>query len=423
MNNKVRMQLSVMMFVEFFIWGAWLVPMWQYLNKIGFSGSQIGAAYSTGSWAAIISPFFVGLFADRFFSAERVLAFLHVAGGIVLWWASGITQPGLFFWVLLLYTICYMPTLALVNSISFSQMSDPAKQFPSIRVLGTIGWIVAGLVIGFMPQSISGLATIEDTAWPLKIAASASILLGIFCLFLPHTPPKGASRGQSISDILGLKALGLMKDPSFATLVISSFLICIPLAFYYQSANGFLGETGLSHPAGKMTLGQCSEIFFMLVMPLFFARLGVKKMMLIGMLAWGLRYVAFALGNSGSLMAMLYLGIVLHGICYDFFFVTGQIYVDRKAPRDLRASAQGFITLVTYGVGMVIGNYINGWVSDAFTVQTTDAAGNLVVSHQWPIIWLIPAVMAGLVLIGFAIFFRDDPKEEQANALQAETQS
>jgi len=305
----------------------------------------------------------------------------------------------------LLYTLCYMPTLALVNSVSFDHMEDPGKEFPAISVLGTIGWIVAGLVVGFMPKGVFGIETIENTSYPMKIAAGASILMGLFCFFLPKTPPKSLGKKITISDVLGLKALSLLKDRAFLVFIVSSFLICIPLAFYYQSANGFLSEAGMKNPAAKMTMGQMSELFFMLVMPFFFARLGIKKMLLVGMLFWVGRYFLFAFGYGGSATVMLYLGIIFHGICYDFFFVTGQIYVDKKAPLEIRASAQGFIALVTLGLGMVIGNLINGWV----TTHYTAADG----SHNWKMIWLVPAVMAGVVAVVFSILFKDNNTSDE----------
>lgn len=411
MTTKTRVQLSVMMFMQFFIWGAWFVTLWRYLTKIGFTGPQIGAAYSTTGWAAIISPFFVGMIADRFFSTEKVLAGLHLLGGVMLYWASTVTSAGTFFQVLLLYTICYMPTLALVNSISFDQMENPAKQFPAVRVLGTIGWIIAGLIIGFMPRGVFGLETIEDTAIPLKIAAAMSIIMGLYCLSLPHTPPKSLGKKITVSDVLGLKALSLLKNRPFAIFVISSFLICIPLSFYYQSANGFLSEAGVANPAAKMTMGQMSEIFFMLVMPFFLTRLGMKKTLLIGMLFWVGRYALFVFGATGGAVMLLYLAILFHGICYDFFFVAGQIYVDNKAPLEVRASAQGFITLVTFGAGMVLGNLVNGWVTGHYTVTAAEGAG-----HNWRMIWLVPAVMAAVVATIFALLFKDE-----GNALKNST--
>ncbi len=396
MSLKIRFQLFVMMFIEYFIWGVWFVTMGTYLNNIGFNGVAIGNAYSTTCWAAIISPFFVGMIADRFFSSEKVLAVLHILGGILLYLASLIKTPGLFFAVLLLYTLCYMPTIALTNSVSFYQMKDSGKEFPGIRVLGTIGWIVAGLIVGF--------AKIEATNTTMHIGAIVSVLMGLYCLTLPHTPPKSIGKQVSVSDILGLESLKLMKDRNFAVFVICALLICIPLSFYYNFTNMFLNEIGVENAAGKMTLGQMSEVFFMLVMPFFFVRLGVKNMLIIGMLAWAARYLLFSFGNKDAAMWMLYTGIILHGVCYDFFFVTGFIYVDKKAPKEIQASAQGFITLVTYGVGMLIGAWISGWVVDIHKI--IDSTEKLL-GHNWKIIWQVPCFMAVIVIIGFALLFKE----------------
>jgi len=394
MNSGVRFRLSAMMFLQFFIWGAWYVTMGTYLGTIGFSGTDIAGAYSTTAWAAIVSPFFIGMIADRFFSSQNVLGVMHILGGATLYYASTVTQPNAFFWVLILHTLCFMPTLALTNAIAFRQMDNPERQFPLIRVLGTIGWIVAGLIIGFME--------VEKTAIPMRIAAGCSILMGLYSFTLPKTPPQGAGKKVTVSDVLGLESLKLMKSASFTIFVIASLLICIPLTFYYNFTNPFLNEIGMKNAAAKMTMGQMSEIFFMVVMPLFFVRLGVKWMLVVGMLAWALRYTLFAYGDVSSGVWMLYLGILLHGICYDFFFVTGQIYVDKKAPSDLRASAQGFITLVTLGLGMLIGAWVSGPVVDKYKIVSGD-----VVTHNWQTIWLIPAAMAGVVLVLFAALFRD----------------
>jgi nucleoside transporter len=402
MKLGIRIQLSVMMFIQFTIWGAWAVTMGAYLNKIGFSGVDIGSAYSTTAWAAIVSPFFIGMVADRFFPAQVVLGVLHLLGAGLMFVAAKTTDPGSFFWILLAYALCYMPTLALVNAISFHQMQDPSKEFPAIRVLGTLGWIAIGIVIGKVVPSMTGGA-IEETNLPLLIAAGTSVLMGVFSFTLPNTPPKGAGKKITVSDILGLETLKLMKDPSFLIFIIGSLLICIPLAFYYNFTNTFLNEIKVANPAFKMTFGQMSEVGFMLILPLLFARLGVKKMLLFGMIAWAARYFLFAYGNADSLVWMLLLGIILHGICYDFFFVTGQIYVDRKAPEEIRAAAQGFIGLITYGAGMAIGSKISGLVVDHYK------AGEV---HNWQAIWVVPAMMAVGIIIMFALFFKD--KSESA---------
>jgi len=380
-----------MMFLQFFVWGAWSVPLGTYLGEtLGFPGQQIGLVFGTTAVAAMISPFFVGMVADRYFATEKLLAALHVVGGLILFVVATQTTFTAFYAALLLYALCYMPTLALTNSLSFHQMKDPAREFPWTRVLGTIGWIVAGNLVGFL--------RLEDTARPLQIAAAASVLLGFFCLLLPHTPPARAATRVTARDVLGLDALLLLRERSFAVFVAGSLLVCIPLQFYYTFANPFLNEIGVVNAAGKMTLGQFSELGFMLAMPLLFRRLGVKGMLLVGMAAWVSRYLLFAWGDNGAMVWMLYGGILLHGICYDFFFVTGQIYVDEKAPPDLRAAAQGLIAFVTLGVGMFIGSLLSGFVVDLYV------AGD---GHVWRQIWIVPAVWAAAVLVLFALFFRD----------------
>lgn len=410
MNMNTRIRLSIMMFLQFYIWGAWYVTLGSYLVELKFTGAEIGSAYSTMNWGAIVAPFFVGMVADRFFSAEKVLAIAHLLGAGIIYYASTITDPGMLFWVLIAYALCYMPTLALVNAISFAQMQDTEKEFPGIRVWGTIGWIAAGLAITFLLAPMykgDGESNIEATNIPMLIAAAVSVALGVFSFFLPNTPPKSAGHQVGIKDVLGLDALKLLKDPSFAVFVLCSLLVCIPLAFYYTFTNPFLNAAGMEGVAAKMTLGQMSEVAFMLVMPFFFRRLGIKYMLLVGMLAWVARYVLFAYGNSEAMVWMFYTGILLHGICYDFFFVTGQIYVDQTAPKSIQAAAQGFIALITYGIGMVIGNKIAGMTFDYYTNEGVQV---------WKNIWLVPAGMALLVAFIFLLFFRE-PKNSKSEAL------
>ena len=390
MSFRVRLQLSVGMFLQFFAWGTWYVTLGTYLSTMGFDGTDIGDAYSAAAWAALISPFFVGLIADRFFAAQRVLGLLHLIAATCLFWVSTLKEPTTFFFGLLLMLLCYMPTIALTNAVCFHQMSDSGSEFPKVRVFGTIGWIAAGWLVGILE--------IESTAFPMKIAAFASVLTGVFAFFLPHTPPRAAGQRMRIANVLGLEALALLRDRSFAVFAAGSLLVSIPLAFYYNFANLFLNEIGMENAAGKMTFGQMSEIVFMLLMPFFFRHLGVKKMLLIAMAAWALRYAFFADGTEW----MLYAGILLHGICFDFFFVTGQIYVDRHAGPSLRSSAQGFIALLTYGVGALIGAKVSGHMVEQFRTDY---------GHNWSQIWPIPALMAIAVFVLFFLLFSEHKRE------------
>ncbi len=392
MTQKIRFQLSSLMFLQYFVWGCWYVTMGNYLMKtLNFDGEQVGHAYGTFAIAAMISPFFVGMIADKYFAVEKLLGVLHLVGALLLFGISQAETFGNFYLLLLAYSFCYTPTMALSNSLSFSQLQDPGKEFPGIRVLGTLGWIVAGLTIGFLE--------IEDDATFFKIAAALSVVLGLYSFSMPHVPPNKNEGKKTFAQILGLDAFSLLKEKDFAIMIISSILICIPLMFYYSFTNAFLNENAISNAAGKMTMGQMSEIIFMLVMPFFFKRLGVKKMVLIGMVAWVIRYILFAYGNNEELVWMFYLGIVLHGICYDFFFVTGQIFVDERAPKNLRSSAQGLITFATYGVGFYIGTLVSGKIVDIYLI-----GDNL---HDWKMIWLVPSVFSALVVIFFAIFFKE----------------
>ena len=373
MSPKIRIQLSVMMFLQYFFWGVWYVSAGPYLtNTVKFSGNEVGTTYAMAPLAAIVSPFIVGMIADRFFATQKVLGILHIAGAILLWLASTFTtgeNPSAlaFNTMLFIFFLCYMPTLGLTNSLSFHQMSDPDKHFPLIRVLGTIGWIFGGLLITFLGIDAAETA-VERGVWQFHIAAASGVVLGVFCFTLPHTPPLSAGKQVTVRDVLGLDALQLMKDRSFSVFMCCSFLICIPLAFYYAFAATSIGHVGITRVTAWMTLGQWSEVLFMLVMPFCFVRLGAKYMLLVGMLAWALRYVLFALGAPDGVFWMLIIGVVLHGICYDFFFVTGQIYVDKVAPKAIRASAQGFLVFMTIGLGMFIGSKIAGTIVQNYQV-------------------------------------------------------
>lgn len=405
MNPTIRTKLSFMMFLEFFIWGAWFVTLGTFLNNnLNASGPETGAVFSTQSWGAIIAPFIIGLIADRYFNAEKILGVLHICGAILMYQMYNATDISVFYPYVLSYMILYMPTLALVNSVSFNQMEDPEKEFSSIRIWGTLGWIAAGLLISFMFHwdSQNGVkdGLLRNT---FLMASIGSIILGVFSFLLPKTPPKGAGDKITVSDILGLDALKLLKDKNFLVFFISSILICIPLAFYYQNANNFLTNIGVENPTGKMTIGQASEVLFLLALPFFFKKFGFKKTILVGMLAWAVRYILFAYGNAGELSFMLITGIALHGICYDFFFVAGQIYTNSKAGEKFKSSAQGLITLATYGIGMLIGFMVAGQITEVYKTNGAE---------DWKMIWLIPAGIAFIVFLIFALLFNDKTKTE-----------
>ncbi|MGP8033839.1 MAG: nucleoside permease [Steroidobacteraceae bacterium] len=396
-----RTRLCVMMFLEFFIWGSWFVTMGSYLAaNLHASGAHTALAYSTQSWGAIIAPFIVGLIADRYFNAERLLGVFHIAGGILMYALYSSRDFGGFYPLLLGYMLLYMPTLALVNAISFRQMDEPARHFSGVRVWGTVGWIVAGLVISYLFawDSAAGIGRglLRDT---FLMCSIASFALGLYSFTLPATPPQPASGRPTLGRLLGFDALVLLKERNFAVFFLASVLICIPLAFYYQNANQFLTEIHIANATGKQTIGQMSEVLFMLAIPFFLRACGMKLTLLIGMLAWAVRYVLFAFGNAHELAWLLILGIALHGVCYDFFFVSGQIYTDSKAGVQHKAAAQGLITLATYGVGMLIGFSAAGMTVDAHGV-----AG----AHDWRSIWLYPAEFAAVVFVLFAVAFRNE---------------
>jgi nucleoside transporter len=391
MKPSVFARLSVMMLFEYFIWGAWYVTMGTYMSTfLQSSGIQIGAAYSALAIATIFSPFFVGMVADRFFAAQKIMGVLHLAGAALLFLATQISDNTAFYWVVLVYSLLYMPTIALSNSIAFQQMTDPGKQFPWIRVFGTVGWIIAGLMIG--------LLDIEKTPSTFHMAAIASGILGLISFILPNTPPKGKSADATASSALGSDAFVLFKDKPYLIFFIAAILVCIPLSFYYGFANLFLNEVGMNSAASKMILGQVSEAVFILAIPFLFNSIGVKKMLMLGMAAWILRYVFFAFGNVDSGLWMLYMGIILHGICYDFFFVTGYMYTEQKAGAKIKNAAQGLFTFATYGVGMLIGTWFSGFTTDYYTVEGV---------HQWKSIWFVPVYIAISVMIYFVLFFKE----------------
>ncbi|XOV94560.1 MAG: MFS transporter [Bacteroidota bacterium] len=403
MNIQTRFLLSTMMFLQYCAWGAWYGQMSKYMtNVLGATGDQVGQAYAAFSIAMIAAPFFVGILADRFFAAQKVMAWLNLAGAVILFWVINIDDPDLFFWAILLYCLTFTPTISLAISISMQHMENSEKEFPSIRVLGTIAWIVIVNIVGFM--GIGGDVTI------FTFTMYFSVALGIFSFFLPSTPPSSDGK-VSIGQILGKDALVLLKEKSYLIFFISSIIICIPLAFYYTWGNPAITDAYIlsfpdADPTGfkvenKMSLGQVSEVLFMLILPFLYVRLGIKKIMIVGLLAWIIRFSFFGFGNADSLEWMFYIAILLHGICYDFFFVSGQIYTDRKAGPKIKSQAIGLITLATYGIGMFIGSLVSGWVKDVYTHEQVT---------NWMGVWLFPAYITAAVLLFVFLFFHEKGK-------------
>ncbi|MGV3557024.1 nucleoside permease [Larkinella arboricola] len=393
MSLKTRIQLSMMMFLLYAVWGAWYGQMSKYLfNQLNATGDQVGNAYTAFSLAMLVAPFFVGLIADRYFAAQKVLGVLNLAGAAILFFLIQENNPDQFFWLILAYCLTFAPSMSLTTSIAMQHMDNPEKEFPGIRVLGTVAWIVITNIVGFL--NIGGEVTI------FQIAMYIALFFGLFAFTLPDTPPKPTANA-TVGQILGVDAFKLLKDRSFAIFFLSSVLICIPLSFYYAMANPSLTDSGMTNVENKMSLGQASEFFFMLMIPLAFKRLGVKYMLVVGLVAWIIRFLMFGYGDASTSEWMLYIAIVLHGVCYDFFFVTGQIYTDNKAGERIKSSAQGLITLATYGIGMGIGSKLSGIVADIYTVN-----GKV----DWTSVWMVPAGIAAVVLVLFIIMFNDRKK-------------
>lgn len=403
MKPTIRIQLAAMMFLQFFVWGTWYGQMSKYLtNQLHATGDQVGNAYAAFSIAMIAAPFFIGMLADRYFAAQKVLGVLNLIGAVLLFALTKTTDPNTFFWIMLLYCFSFTPTIALTNSISMQQMTKPEKEFPAIRVFGTISWIVVTNIIGLM--------AVGDKVVIFQMAMVSSVVLGLFAFFLPSTPPTSTGPA-SFAQIIGKDAFVLFKDRSFVIFFISSILICIPLSFYYTWANpsltdGYIAafpneDPGSFNIENKMSLGQASEVIFMVLLPLAFRKLGVKKILVIALAAWIVRFLFFGYGTADTSVWMLYIAILLHGVCFDFFFVTGQIYTDLKAGEKIKSQAQGLISLATYGIGMFIGSKVAGIVKDIYTSEET-------LITNWTSVWLVPAGIATVVLILFMLFFKDN---------------
>lgn len=414
MKKFIQARLSGMMFLEFFIWGAWYTAIAVYMSNNGMS-DLTHWPFTVNPLAAIIAPFFVGLIADRYFATEKVLGVLHIVGGLIMFMTPmAVETPVLFIVMLLAYNLCYMPTMSLANTLAFHNIKDQEKEFPVIRVFGTLGWIAAGLTVSFVLVSfVADGVTPEATALPLYLTGFASIILGLYSFTLPHTPPPAKGEKVSVRSIVGIDALKQLGSRSFYVFLASSLLISIPLAAYFNWTQLFLGDAGFENIAATQTIGQVSETLFMLLMPFFFVRLGVKWMLGVGMLSWFLRYTLFALGATEPIVWMIFAGIALHGICYDFFFVTGQIYVDIKSFEKIRGQAQGLIVLITYGVGMLIGAQIAGFTYNLF-FRTMDAPA----LEVWYHLWWVPAIFSLLVFILFTVIF--DDKEAEKKVLEEE---
>lgn len=415
-TSAIGARLSVMMFLQFFIWGAWYVSVGNYIGKVGWSADvadgAVGWAYTVGPIAAIVSPLFLGVIADRFFATQKVLAAAHLIGGAVMLAIPSLivgpeSSADLLVVLLLGHMLCYMPTLGLTNTLAFHHVVDQEKQFPVIRVFGTLGWIAANFTTSTWLKA-------DFNPEQFYVAGIAAVALGLFSLSLPHTPPPLRGQKVRVGELLGLDAVALLKDRSFLVFTLASFLICIPLAGYYVWVPVYAGSVGYEEPASTMANGQIAEVVFMVLMPLFFARLGVKWMIAIGMLAWVVRYVLFAGAADDQVQWMVLSGILLHGICYDFFFVTGQIYVDKFAPGKIRGQAQGFLVLVTQGLGLGVGAQL---FTELVTRNSETVAGVAgapdVVTRDWGAIWMAPAIAAGVVLVLFVLLFRN-PKEADA---------
>ncbi len=395
MSLTLYLRLWLMVFLHYFVWGTWYVTMGTYLNStLKFEGGQIGLAYGSTAIGAMVSPFFAGIVADRFFATQRLLGTLHLLGAALLWYVSTLKSFGQFYPLLIAYTISYMAGHGLTNALTLTHAKNPAKEFPLVMLMGSVGWIAAGLLVSALK--------FEDNAGMFRLAAGAALVMGLYSFTLPHTPPKGAGAPVNARTMLGLDALRLMRDRSFATFILCSFLICVPLSFYFSWMNAFMNELKIPNAAAKMTLGQVSDVVFLLLLPWLLKRLGVKGILILGMIAWTVRFGLLTHFPQATHAAwMLFVAIAVHGMCYDYIFVMGRMYVDQRASADIRAATQGFHAFVTLGLGMFVGSWLSGVVGQHYT--TNGGA-----THHWSSIWLVPAVMSAVLIVVFAVIFRDD---------------
>ncbi len=395
MSLTLFARLQFMVFLHYFVWGTWYVTMGTYLNStLKFPGSEIGLAYGSTAIGAMVSPFFAGIVADRFFATQRLLGTLHLIGAALLWHVSTLKTFGQFYPVLIAYTISYMAGHGLTNALTLHHSKNPAKEFPLVMLMGSVGWIAAGLTVSWLK--------FEDNAGMFQLAAGAALVMGLYSFTLPHTPPKGAGAPVNARTMLGLDALKLMRDRSFCTFIICSFLICVPLSFYFSWMNAFMNELKIGNAAAKMTVGQVSDVVFLLLLPFLLKRLGVKGILILGMVAWTVRFGLLAqFPQSADAAWMLFVAIAVHGMCYDYIFVMGRMYVDNRASVDIRAATQGFHAFVTLGAGMFVGSWLSGVVGQHYT-----AAGGA--THTWSSIWLVPAVMSIVLIFVFAVLFKDN---------------
>lgn len=407
-QTNLKTRLAVFMFLQYFVWGSWYVSAATYLSKtLHFGGEQIGLAYGAFAIGAMISPFLVGLIADRYFASEKIIAFLGIIGGILLFILAGLTEFGSFYPILIIYCTTYVPTLALGTSLSLHHFTNPKRDLPFVKAFTAVGWIASAIVVSIIFKA-------EQNAVQFQIAGVMSVVMGLFALTLPHTPPKKTGKDIRIGEILGLDALALMKKRSFAIFIVSMFLICIPLYFYFVNMSIYVTELEWKYPVAKMSLAQVSDVVFLLSLPFFLRYLGYKKTIFLGILAWAVRY--FLLAGSVDMLSMqtlfVYTAILLHGACYDFLFITGQLYVDEQANEKIRGAAQGFIAFILWGVGAFVGTQLAGMSLASHTLA--EPVGSI--THNWQGIWAYPAWGSLAVLIVFVIFFRENQKKRNTLA-------